>query len=64
MPLLIFEWTMCKHCGKCIPVCKEKIFYRDYDGLLCAINFYKCTGCRKCIEVCPANALKLETSDN
>ncbi|MBR5573642.1 MAG: 4Fe-4S binding protein, partial [Paludibacteraceae bacterium] len=28
------NWNKCTHCGECIPVCPENIFFFDYDGLM------------------------------
>ena len=58
------NWNRCTHCGKCIPVCPERIFDFDYDGLMAYTNSRRCIGCNQCEDVCPDNAIEFRGIDD
>ncbi len=46
----------CIHCGVCISICPENVFYRDEKWNI-HINHENCTGCGVCEDICPVEAI-------
>lgn len=71
---VMFQEDLCRHCGKCIPVCPVHVHYfpdkedeqtpskseRSRHKVNRSID---CIGCRKCETICPKQALSIVGSD-
>ncbi|MCP2519084.1 4Fe-4S binding protein [Candidatus Aminicenantes bacterium AC-335-A11] len=49
----------CIHCGVCISICTEDVFYHDQKWNI-HVNSQKCNGCGICEDVCPVGAIYVQ----
>lgn len=56
-PEVMFQASLCIHCGKCLKACKFGALDPQNPGF---IDHKKCVACGECVNVCPAGALTMK----
>ena len=55
---VLFDYTKCDKCGKCISICcNSKVLEKNEDGFPDYKNVHKCIQCGHCMAICPKNAI-------
>ena len=50
----IIEERKCSHCGKCVDVCTEDVFFGSKKKQVPQITYpHECVYCNACVEECP-----------
>lgn len=56
-PEVMYQASLCIHCGKCIKACKFGAIEPQNIGL---VNHTECVACGECVNVCPTSALTMK----
>ncbi|HBB31097.1 MAG TPA: nitroreductase [Cyanobacteria bacterium UBA8803] len=57
MAKIVIDAELCKHCGRCVQVCPEVLFFQPEKGTVPEVRYGECLACGHCVVLCPSEAI-------
>lgn len=56
----VIDPDRCTHCGKCVEICSEDVFYGSRPGAVPTVTYPReCSHFSGCVSICPTQAITL-----